>query len=230
MLTDISTYLNIYTGNVMLNIYCADYSTLDCKKSEDIFILRKNIFKDRLQWAVNCTDGMEIDEFDNENTKYIYGVKDEKIICGSRIIEMRNRNMLVDTFSSFFNKVEIPEGNYIESTRFFVDKKRAKTLAGPRFPVTKVLFMALINFARQHHYDGIIAVASHPMMQIIKNSGWRISLLETGQSEKDEPVYLVLGHVDDESLHALKTRIIGEDSSLNDDILNRWPLSEEAFS
>ncbi|WP_158783957.1 acyl-homoserine-lactone synthase [Pantoea sp. BAV 3049] len=214
----------------MLNIYCSNYSTLDCKKSEDIFILRKNIFKDRLQWAVNCTGGMETDEFDNENTKYIYGVKDEKVICGSRIIEMRNKNMLVDTFSSFFDKVDIPEGNYIESTRFFVDKKRAKTLAGPRFPVTKVLFLSLINFARQNQYDGIIAVASHPMMQIIRNSGWRITLLETGQSEKEEPVYLVLGHVDDESQQALKAKIIGEEGSLNEDLLNRWPLSEEAFS
>lgn len=214
----------------MLNIYCSNYSTLDCKKSEDIFILRKNIFKDRLQWAVSCTGGMETDEFDNENTKYIYGVKDEKVICSSRIIEMRNKNMLVNTFSSFFNKVDIPEGNYIESTRFFVDKKRAKTLAGPRFPVTKVLFLSLINFARQNQYDGIIAVASHPMMQIIRNSGWRITLLETGQSEKEEPVYLVLGHVDDESQQALKAKIIGEDGSLKEDLLNRWPLSEEAFS
>ena len=208
----------------MLKFYCTDYSNLDGRKSEELFMLRKNVFKDRLQWAVHCTDGMENDEFDNENAKYIYGVKDEKIICGSRIIEMRNENMLVNTFSSFFSKVEIPEGNYIESTRFFVDKQRTKLLAGHRFPVTKILFMALINYARQHQYDGIIAVASHPMMQIIKNSGWKISLLETGKSEKDEPVYLVLGHADEGSQQAMKAAVIRE-SSLNEEVLNSWPLS-----
>ena len=212
----------------MLKIYCTDYATLDRKKSEELFMLRKNVFKDRLQWAVNCTDGMENDEFDNENAKYIYGVKDEKIICGSRIIEMRNENMLVKTFSSFFDKVEIPEGNYIESTRFFVDKQRAKVLAGHRLPVTRILFMALINYARQHHYDGVIAVASHPMMQIIKNSGWKITLLETGQSEKDEPVYLVLGHVDEGSQQAMKAAII-KASSLDEEVLNSWPLSGSDF-
>ncbi|MDW8845615.1 acyl-homoserine-lactone synthase [Erwinia sp. MMLR14_017] len=207
----------------MLKVYCSDYSTLDSKKSEEIFKLRKRVFKDRLQWAVNCTGEMERDEFDNANAKYIYGVKDEKIICGSRVIAMKNENMLANTFSSFFNKVEIPEGNYIESTRFFVDKQGAKFLAGHRFPVTKVLFMALISYARQHQYDGVIAVTSHPMMQIIKSSGWNITLLETGQSEKDEPVYLVLGHADENSHQAMKSAIINE-SGLNENELNSWPL------
>ncbi|MBW7982992.1 acyl-homoserine-lactone synthase [Enterobacillus tribolii] len=213
----------------MFNIYSVNYSSLGNDKSEDLFMLRKNTFKDRLQWAVSCSDGKELDQFDNDNADYIFGVKDGMIICGTRMIDMKYSNMLTNTFSSFFKKVVIPEGNFIESTRFFVDKERTRLLLGRRFPVTRVLFLSLINYARQHHYDGILAVASHPMMHIIRTSGWNVSVLETGISEKNEPVYLLLGHVDPESQEALKTRIFSNETVPDVNALSAWPLSSGAM-
>ncbi|OJT40560.1 acyl-homoserine-lactone synthase [Serratia plymuthica] len=212
----------------MFNIYSVNYSSMSNEKSEDLYMLRKNTFKDRLKWAVNCSDGKELDQFDNEKTNYIFGVKNGVIICGTRMIDMKHDNMLNSAFSSFFNNAYIPEGNFIESTRFFVDKERTHSLLGRRFPVTLALFHSLINYARQHRYDGILAVASHPMLHIIKSSGWNVSLLETGVSEKNEPVHLLLGHVDDKSLEALKARIFSKLSMPDESILNAWPLTSES--
>ncbi|CCG88110.1 acyl-homoserine-lactone synthase [Erwinia piriflorinigrans] len=211
----------------MFNIYSINYSSMRSEKSEDLFALRKNTFKDRLQWAVNCSDGKEVDQFDNEKTDYIYGVENGMIICGTRMIDMKHDNMLNSTFSSFFKDVPIPDGKFIESTRFFVDKERTHSLLGRKFPVTTVLFLSLINYARQHHYDGILAVASHPMLHIIRSSGWNVSLLKTGMSEKDEPVYLLLGHVDRESQEALKDRIFRKISTMDESTLDAWPLTSE---
>jgi len=211
----------------MFNIYSVNYSSMSNENSEDLYMLRKNTFKDRLQWALNCSDGKELDQFDNEKTNYIFGVKNGVIICGTRMIDMKHDNMLNSAFSSFFNNAYIPEGNFIESTRFFVDKERTHSLLGRRFPVTLALFLSLINYARQHRYDGILAVASHPMLHIIKSSGWNVSLLETGISEKNEPVHLLLGHVDDKSLEALKARIFSKLSMPDESILNAWPLTSE---
>lgn len=212
----------------MFNIYSVNYSLMSSEKSEDLFILRKNTFKDRLQWAVNCSEGKELDQFDNEKTNYIFGVKNGMIICGTRMIDMKDDNMLNSAFSSFFKNVSIPEGNFIESTRFFVDKERTHSLLGRRFPVTLVLFLSLINYARQHHYDGILAVASHPMLHIIRSSGWNVSLLETGISEKDEPVHLLLGHVDQESQEALKDKISRKISTMDESMLDAWPLTSDS--
>ncbi|CAO95999.1 acyl-homoserine-lactone synthase [Erwinia tasmaniensis] len=212
----------------MFNIYSVNYSLMSNEKSEDLFVLRKNTFKDRLQWAVNCSEGKELDQFDNEKTNYIFGVENGMIICGTRMIDMKDDNMLNSAFSSFFKNVSIPEGNFIESTRFFVDKERTHTLLGRRFPVTLVLFLSLINYARQHHYDGILAVASHPMLHIIKSSGWNVSLLETGISEKNEPVHLLLGHVDQESQEALKDRISRKISTMDESMLDAWPLTSDS--
>ena len=50
----------------MFNVYVVNFSSLSHEKSEEFFMLRKNIFKDRLQWAVSCFDGKEYDQFDNE--------------------------------------------------------------------------------------------------------------------------------------------------------------------
>ena len=53
--------------------------------------------------------------------------------------------------------------------------------------MTLALFLSLINYARQHGYDGILAVSSHPMLHIIKSSGWNVTLLKTGMSERTSP-------------------------------------------
>ncbi|WHP30214.1 acyl-homoserine-lactone synthase [Trabulsiella odontotermitis] len=209
----------------MFNVYVVNFSSLSHEKSEEFFMLRKNIFKDRLQWAVSCFEGKEYDQFDNETANYLFGVKNGMIICGTRIIDMKHHNMLDDTFSAFFNDVKIPEGNFLESTRFFVDKERVSEFLGKRYPVTLVLFLALINYARRHHYDGILAVASHPMMHIIRRSGWNVTVLKTGISEKEEPVYLLLGHADPASQTALKDRICSQCADQDENRLKDWPLS-----
>ncbi|AVN48600.1 TPA: acyl-homoserine-lactone synthase [Serratia marcescens] len=227
MLLDKVISLNLFKGNIMFNIYSTNYASMSTEKSADLYVLRKNVFKDRLQWAVNCSDGKELDEFDNDKTNYIFGVKDNMIICGTRMIDMKHKNMLNSAFSSFFHDVVIPEGNFIESTRFFVDKERTQSLLGRRFPVTLALFLSLINYARQHGYDGILAVSSHPMFHIIKSSGWNVTQLKTGMSEKNEPVHLLLGHVDRQSQEALKNRIFKKLNTQDEHMLNAWPLSDE---
>lgn len=207
----------------MFNIYAVNYSSLSNEKTEDLFMLRKNTFKDRLQWAVTCSDGMERDQFDNEKTDYIFGVEKGVILCGTRMIDMKESNMLNDTFAGFFNKVNIPDGNFVESTRFFVDKERTHSLLGGKYPVTMSLFLSLINYARERRYDGILAVASHSMMAIIRRSGWNVTVLEIGMSEKNEPVYLLLGHIDTQSQDKLKAKIRRHEQQ-NERELNAWPL------
>lgn len=210
----------------MFNVYVVNFSALSHGETEDFFMLRKNIFKDRLQWAVNCIDGKEFDQFDNEKADYIFGIKNGVIICSTRIIDMKYQNMLNDTFSGFFSDVVIPEGKFIESTRFFVDKERVNHLLGKNYPVSRVLFLSLINYAQRNHYDGVLAVASHPMMHIIRRSGWNVTVLKKGMSEKNEPVYLLLGHTDTMSQRQLKTMIANRCEVLDGSRLSDWPLSE----
>ena len=71
-----------------------------------------------MDWAVNCINGMEFDEYDNEHTTYVFGIHNDNVLCSVRFIETRYPNMISHTFAPWFDKVELPQGNYIESSRF----------------------------------------------------------------------------------------------------------------
>ncbi|WP_042836014.1 acyl-homoserine-lactone synthase, partial [Yersinia pestis] len=47
----------------MLEIFDVRYDELTDIRSEDLYKLRKKTFKDRLNWEVNCSNGMEFDEY-----------------------------------------------------------------------------------------------------------------------------------------------------------------------
>ncbi|KGA32765.1 acyl-homoserine-lactone synthase CarI [Pectobacterium brasiliense] len=207
----------------MLEIFDVNHTLLSETKSEELFTLRKETFKDRLNWAVQCTDGMEFDQYDNNNTTYLFGIKDNTVICSLRFIETKYPNMITGTFFPYFKEINIPEGNYLESSRFFVDKSRAKDILGNEYPISSMLFLSMINYSRDKGYDGIYTIVSHPMLTILKRSGWGIRVVEQGLSEKEERVYLVFLPVDDENQDALARRINRSGTFMSNE-LKQWPL------
>ena len=60
--------------------------------------------KDRLDWKVKCTNDMEYDEYDNNNANYVLGLINNKVICGSRLIDMKQNTMFETIFYSYFEK------------------------------------------------------------------------------------------------------------------------------
>lgn len=207
----------------MLEIFDVNHTLLSETKSEELFTLRKETFKDRLNWAVQCTDGMEFDQYDNNNTTYLFGIKDNTVICSLRFIETKYPNMITGTFFPYFKEINIPEGNYLESSRFFVDKSRAKDILGNEYPISSMLFLSMINYSKDKGYDGIYTIVSHPMLTILKRSGWGIRVVEQGLSEKEERVYLVFLPVDDENQEALARRINRSGTFMGNE-LKQWPL------
>nr|P33880.1 RecName: Full=Acyl-homoserine-lactone synthase; AltName: Full=Autoinducer synthesis protein CarI [Pectobacterium carotovorum subsp. carotovorum]CAA52352.1 CarI [Pectobacterium carotovorum] len=207
----------------MLEIFDVNHTLLSETKSGELFTLRKETFKDRLNWAVQCTDGMEFDQYDNNNTTYLFGIKDNTVICSLRFIETKYPNMITGTFFPYFKEINIPEGNYLESSRFFVDKSRAKDILGNEYPISSMLFLSMINYSKDKGYDGIYTIVSHPMLTILKRSGWGIRVVEQGLSEKEERVYLVFLPVDDENQEALARRINRSGTFMSNE-LKQWPL------
>lgn len=55
----------------------------------------------------------------------------------------------------------------------------------------------MINYAKNLGYEGVYAINSHPMLAIFKRSGWLISVVEQGMSEKTKNLF---------DLHACRCR------------------------
>ncbi|CNK53375.1 acyl-homoserine-lactone synthase [Yersinia mollaretii] len=207
-----------------MEIFDISYGFLSASRANELFSLRKKVFKDRLNWAVNCDNDMEYDEYDNIHTTYLFGVHANQIICSLRFIEIKHPNMITGVFKSYFNKIEFSDGNYLEASRLFIANDRAKKLQIQHYPISSMLFLAMINYTRHQGYKGIYAIISHPMLTIFKRSGWLISVVEQGMSERNNIIYFVYMPVDDHNQQILMHKI-SKALLIENDKLNTWPLS-----
>ncbi|WP_337262559.1 MULTISPECIES: acyl-homoserine-lactone synthase [unclassified Serratia (in: enterobacteria)] len=208
----------------MIEFFDLNYDSLSKQRSNELFYLRKKTFKDRLNWRVSCENNMEFDVYDNKNTTYIFGVYKDDIVCSLRFIETRFPNMIIDTFRPYFKELSLPKGNYIEASRLFIDKERIKALHLQEYPISLILFLSMLNYAKSLCYQGIYAIVSHPMLIIFQRSGWQVSVVEKGLSEKRQNIYLIHMPVDEKNQHILIKRINKKSTFLNGK-LNVWPLS-----
>ncbi|WP_312045493.1 acyl-homoserine-lactone synthase [Erwinia sp.] len=208
----------------MLDLLDIKYRHLSEVKSTELFSLRKRVFKDRLNWMVSSKNEMEFDEYDNDQTTYVFGVHKDTCVCSLRFIETQYPNMITGTFRSWFSDFTLPEGNYVEASRLFIDKERMNTLKLREKPVSALLFLSMINYARHYKYDGIYAIVSHPMYLIFKRSGWQISVKAQSLSEKKEKIFLIFMPVDDDNQRILINLVNAKVPALNM-TLDTWPLS-----
>jgi len=201
-----------------------DISYDDCRKnnSDDLYTLRRKVFKDRLNWSVKCTGGQEFDEYDNSNVTYIYGVYKSELICSLRLIDIRRPNMITGTFYHNFSNIYLPEGKFYESSRFFVDKERARSTGCHLFPLSAMLFLAALNFTRSRRYEGIMTIVNGTMLKIMSRSGWRLSVISEGTVE-GKAIHLLQLPVDEENQQIL-IETVNKNNRFVGSGLERWPL------
>lgn len=207
----------------MLELFNVSFDELMSGRSNELYKLRKGTFRDRLQWDVTCTNGMEHDEFDNPDTQYILGVYEDQIICSVRFVTLDKPNMITHTFSKLFHDVDLPL-HLIESSRFFVDKERARQLLGESYPVSSALFLAMINYGRATQYDEIYTIVSKAMLAILKRTGWKIAIIKEAFLRPEEPIYLLSLPTDAES-QLLMAQRTGKSLDLMPQALFNWPIT-----
>jgi acyl homoserine lactone synthase len=71
--------------------------------------LRYRVFKERLDWDVRVTDGMEIDDFDALHPTYLLQRDRDNHVCGCvRLLPTAGPNMLRDIFPALLQDEAIP--------------------------------------------------------------------------------------------------------------------------
>lgn len=171
-------------------LFDVSYDELTHSHSDELYRLRKKTFNDRLGWKVHCNEDMEFDEYDNSNTRYIIGMYDNQIFCSVRFTLLCQPNMITHTFQEFFNTIKLPEYG-IESSRFFVDKERARLMLGENHPTSQLLFISMVMWAMKNKYNAIHTIVSRPMLRILKRSGWQLTVLKEAFLSERERIYLV---------------------------------------
>ncbi len=206
-----------------LELFDVSFEELKMTHSNELYRLRKKTFSDRLGWDVVCNVDMEFDEFDTPGTRYILGICHGQLLCSVRFSALDSPNMITHTFGEYFDSVPLPAGG-IESSRFFVDKTRARQQLGERYPISQVLFVAMINWARENNRNGIHTIVSRAMMTILRRSGWQITLLKEAYLSERERIYLVYLPTTPDDRAQMASKLIAELGHPAPLTLT-WPLS-----
>ena len=82
------------------------------------------MFKERLDWDVSVSDGLEIDQYDTFKPTYLLALEQRDVVGCVRLLPTTGRNMLADTFPVLLDGHAAPKATRIwESSRFCVDTK-----------------------------------------------------------------------------------------------------------
>jgi acyl homoserine lactone synthase len=141
----------------------------------ETFRLRRHVFKERLDWEVSVTDGLEIDVYDAfDPTHLVLTINGYDAVGCVRLLPTTGPTMLANTFAMLLSGLEPPcNVSIIESSRFCVDTKRLTELAenGLR-RATFVLFAGMIEQARAIGAQRIVTVTDTRMERVLRRAGW----------------------------------------------------------
>ncbi|PPQ14469.1 conjugal transfer protein TraI [Bradyrhizobium sp. AC87j1] len=141
--------------------------------------LRRRVFKDRLDWDVSVSNGLEIDQYDTFKPTYLLVLEQNDVVGCVRLLPTTGRNMLADTFPVLLDGNPAPKATTIwESSRFCVDTKSAAATAenGLR-KATFLLFAAMIEWGQQHNLQAIATVTDLRMERVLRRAGWHLDRL-----------------------------------------------------
>src|SRR5512133_3935759 len=109
-------------------VFAQPLRDLSAKDREGMFRLRYETFRVRLGWDVETTDdGLEIDQFDGDNSSYILArsPEDEIDACW-RLLPTLGPNMLRDVFPQLLHGLPVPAAADVwELSRFAINSSRA---------------------------------------------------------------------------------------------------------
>lgn len=100
--------------------------------------LRARVFAERLQWKVDCRDGLETDRFDDARPTYILLLEEGTRVTGCvRLIAPQRASMLCEVFPELLEAPGLPlHQRMIESSRFYIDRDPASGPEGAKITQT----------------------------------------------------------------------------------------------
>lgn len=146
----------------------------------DMHRLRYRIFKQRLDWDVQISGDMEVDEFDALGPCYLLQRSADGAVTGCvRLLPTTGPTMLSDTFGSLLDGAAAPTSPHIwESSRFGLDPNHASPPASQGIAkATYELFAGMIEFGLSQGLTDIVTVTDVLMERVLRRASWPLRRL-----------------------------------------------------
>lgn len=145
----------------------------------DMHRLRCRVFRERLNWAVEIKDGMEIDEFDSLEPVYLLSRNGAQLQGCVRLLPTSGPTMMGKVFSHLLDGRPMVQAPDIwESSRFALDlppqvERRDRGLAEATFE----LFAGMIEFGISRRLTEIVTVTDVRIERILQRADWPLTRL-----------------------------------------------------
>jgi N-acyl-L-homoserine lactone synthetase len=142
--------------------------------------LRYRVFKQRLDWDVQASGDMEVDEFDALGPCYLLQRSANGSIAGCvRLLPTIGPTMLRDTFGTLLDGAAAPASPRVwESSRFGLDPDHAGPVASQGIAkATYELFAGMIEFGLSRELTDIVTVTDVRMERVLRRASWPLRRL-----------------------------------------------------
>lgn len=137
--------------------------------------LRHRVFKQRLDWDVQVSGDVELDEFDVLRPVHLLHRSTDGRIQGCvRLLPSNGPTMVRDTFPILLDGQAAPRSDQIwESSRFALDvPPDAPKAGGGLASATYELFAGMVEFGLSIHLTEIVTITDARMEGILRRAGW----------------------------------------------------------
>lgn len=140
--------------------------------------LRHRIFKEQLKWDVNSDNGLELDEFDHDETIYVLYIENDQVKGNWRLLPTKGPYMMSEVFPHLAPPGGIPrEDNLWELSRYAMDKDSLSSRN--HFQHAKMdMFCTLAEFCLMQRIEELILVQD-PRITILADGVFGVSHVET---------------------------------------------------
>lgn len=187
----------------MMKIHSGSILSINHGLMGDMYRDRKNVFIDRMKWDVLHKDGLETDQFDDENARYII-IADPYHGChlASARLLSSERPHILDTLFADLCEGEVPIGPGIyELTRFCITPRAD---ARNRLRLRNHLFSALVEYALMHGITSYTGVTHISFLSQVLGIGWRCDMLGLPCRVNGSMLGAVQAHIEPETVPLMR--------------------------
>lgn len=137
--------------------------------------MRCRVFRDRMNWDVQVSGELEIDQYDALHPTYLLQRSRDAAVTGCvRLLPTTGPTMLRDTFPMLLGDADMPLVEDVwESSRFALDVPETAPKGARGLAVgTYELFAGMIEFGLAKRLKEIITVTDTRMERLLRAAGW----------------------------------------------------------
>jgi acyl-homoserine lactone synthase len=157
--------------------------------------IRHRIYIEELRWKglTPRSDGHEYDQFDFDDTVYLLGLEEDRVVGGLRLVPTTGPHLIADVFSRFASDRGVPRAADIaEWTRVFVVPERREEHGGSK--VGSTVIAAMIDYGLQEGLSGISVLMNTFWLPKFLKYGWRVRPL--GLPDVHDEEWLIAVQID----------------------------------